>query len=140
VNHVVRARMPVREVPIGPDAQRLVTIAHPGRLFRTARLATLTLAQRQSGARTPIIRIPAVRRSGGEDKVRRFFTPLPAVKDDEEEFRSILVKLWDALHQRIERLRARFCRLSISSLNGGFEMGFPRPMDYAGLRRCRGFK
>jgi hypothetical protein len=45
VNHVV-SRMPVRKVPIQHEVQGLVTTAHPGRLFRTARLATLTLAQR----------------------------------------------------------------------------------------------
>jgi hypothetical protein len=43
-----------------------------------------------------------------EDKIRRLCTQLLAAKDDEEEFRSILVELRDALHQHIERLRARF--------------------------------
>lgn len=43
-----------------------------------------------------------------EDKIRRLCTQLLAAKDDEEEFRSILVELREALHQHIERLRARF--------------------------------
>jgi hypothetical protein len=43
-----------------------------------------------------------------EDKIRRLCTQLLAAKDDEEEFRSSLVELRDALHQHIERLRARF--------------------------------
>ena len=43
-----------------------------------------------------------------EDKIRRLCTQLLAAKDDEEEFRSILVELRNALHQNIERLRARF--------------------------------
>ena len=43
-----------------------------------------------------------------EDKIRRLCTQLLAAKDDEEEFRSILVELRNTLHQNIERLRARF--------------------------------
>jgi hypothetical protein len=43
-----------------------------------------------------------------EDKIRRLCTQLLAAKGDEEEFRSILAELRDALHQNIERLRARF--------------------------------
>ena len=43
-----------------------------------------------------------------EDKIRRLCTQLIAAKDDEEEFRSILVELRDTLHLHIERLRARF--------------------------------
>jgi hypothetical protein len=43
-----------------------------------------------------------------EDKIRRLCTELLAAKDDQEEFRSILVELREALHQHIERLRAHF--------------------------------
>lgn len=43
-----------------------------------------------------------------EDKIRRLCTQLLTAKDDEQEFSSILVELRDALHQHIERLRARF--------------------------------
>jgi hypothetical protein len=43
-----------------------------------------------------------------EDKIRRLCTQLIAAKDDEEEFRTILVELRNTLHQNIERLRARF--------------------------------
>jgi hypothetical protein len=41
------------------------------------------------------------------DKIRRLCTQLLAAKDDEEEFGSILVEVRRALHQHIERLRAR---------------------------------
>ncbi|HWY58814.1 MAG TPA: hypothetical protein VNZ03_30395 [Terriglobales bacterium] len=43
-----------------------------------------------------------------EDKIRRLCTQLLAAKEDEEEFRSILVELRVALRQHIESLRARF--------------------------------
>jgi nitrate reductase assembly molybdenum cofactor insertion protein NarJ len=42
-----------------------------------------------------------------EDKIRRLCLELLAATDDEE-VRPILVKLRDALHQHIERLRERF--------------------------------
>jgi hypothetical protein len=43
-----------------------------------------------------------------EDKIRRLCRQLIAAEDDQEEFRSILVDLRDALHQHIERLRTHF--------------------------------
>jgi hypothetical protein len=42
-----------------------------------------------------------------EDKIRRLSTRLLAIESDEE-FRSVLGELREALHQHIERLRARF--------------------------------
>jgi hypothetical protein len=43
-----------------------------------------------------------------EDKIRGLCTQLLAAKDDEEEFRTILVELREALRQHIESIRARF--------------------------------
>jgi hypothetical protein len=43
-----------------------------------------------------------------EDRIRRLCAQLLAAKDDEEKLRPLLVELRDALHQHIERLRARF--------------------------------